>query len=468
MKRIRWREFCAGLSLLLGCTACTSLWGPAGRAQDALPEAYRAANAGDVLTSDWWAAFGDEQLNALMETTRAGNLTLEQAAARLRQAEASAVKSGAARFPSLIGSGEGKTAYTGSRDISTVTTDTYKLGLSASYELDLWGRVASGHRAALSSLEASRFDLQTSAMTVSAQTVLTYYRWQQLNARLTLRNEQLVARRKMLSVIEERFKTSQADALDVLRQREQVAAAEAAIPPVKDSLQAAGNALAVLTGRPPQTDLGLVVKPLPELPPRPAAGLPADLLAMRPDLQAAWAELEQSDWNVRAAQAARLPAITLTGSISTSDEDVDNLFDNWVGNLAGGLAMPLIDGGSRRAEVRRTKAVSDERIAAYRAAVYDALTEVEDALSTEQNQQEKLAALVRQSGFSQATADEATRRYTRGLETYYDALNSRTSCQAQQLSELTARIDLVAARVQLCRVLGGNWESFMENYNEEK
>lgn len=443
---------------LLG-TSCTLI--PLPKHEIDLPESYRAQTNGVEVITAWWTVFGDEQLNALMETALAGNLTIEQAAARLRQAEATAVKAGAARFPSLTGSGEGETTYTGSRNTSTVTTDSYSLGLRASYELDLWGRVASSRRAALRSMDASRFNLQTAAMTVSAETVRTYFQWQLLSARLELLNQQLEDRRKMLSVIEKRFKTSQADALDVLRQREQVAAAEAAIPPVRDALQAAGNALAVLTGRPPQTDLNLDVKPLPGLPPRPVAGLPADLLAMRPDLQSAWAELEQADWNVRAARAARLPAITLTGSLSTSDENVDNLFDNWIGNLAAGLAMPLIDGGSRRAEVRRTKAVSDEKIAAYREAVYGALAEVEDALSAEQAQQQKLEAVVRQSEYSAAAADEAYRRYTRGLETYFDALTSRTASQSQQISALTARYDLLAARIQLCRALGGDWGDIM-------
>jgi outer membrane protein TolC len=226
-------------------------------------------------------------------------------------------------------------------------------------------------------------------------------------------------------------------------------------------LQATYNALVILTGRSPQTDLGLVVLPLPELPQRPAAGLPADLLAMRPDLQSAWADLAQADWNVRAAQAARLPTITLTGSLSTSDENIDNLFDSWIGNLAAGLAMPLIDGGSLRAEVRRTQAVSDERVAAYRETVYEALAEVEDAISSEQSQLDELEALIRKSEFSKAAAEETYRRYTRGQETYYDALNARISFQSQQNTELVSRYDLIAARVQLCRVLGGNWDAFI-------
>jgi NodT family efflux transporter outer membrane factor (OMF) lipoprotein len=449
-----------GLGLTLLCSSCSII--PLPEHEVDVPEAYRASTNGVALVADWWTAFGDEQLNALMETTLAGNLSIEQAAARLRQAEASAVKSGAARFPSLTGSGEGETTTTGYRNSTINTADNYSLGLKASYELDLWGRVASTRKAALRSMDSSRYDLQTAAMTIAAETVDAYFEWQLLNARLALLTEQLDSRRNMLSVIEERFKTSSSDALDVLNQREAVASAEAAIPPVRASLQAAYNALAILTGRPPQTDLGLAVKTLPELPARPAAGLPADLLAMRPDLQSAWADLGQADWNVRAAQAARLPAITLTGSINTSDEDVDNLFDNWISNLAAGLALPLIDGGSLRAEVRRTKAVSDEQVAAYRETVYEAFAEVEDAISAEQNQQERLEALARQSEFSKAAAEETYRRYTRGLETYYDALNSRTSYQTQQVSELIARTDLIAARVQLCRVLGGNWETYME------
>ena len=451
---------------LLLCSSCALI--PLPEHSVELPDQYRQSVDGTELAGNWWTEFGDEQLNALMESTLAGNLSIEQAVARLRQAEAMAVKSGSDRYPSLNATGAGKTTHSGSRDADTVTINDFSLGLSASYELDLWGRVASTRQAAISSLDSSRFDLQTAAMTIAAETVDMYFEWQLLHTRLELLNQQLEDRRKMLSVVEERFKTSSANALDVLNQREKVAAAEAALPSVRNSLQAAGNTLAILTGRPPQTDLGLTVKSLPNLPPRPAAGLPADLLAMRPDLQSAWADLEQADWNVRAAQAARLPTLTLTGSLSTSNENVDKLFENWIGNLVAGLAVPLIDGGSLRAEARRTKAVSDERVAAYRETVFEALGEVEDALSAEQNQQDELEALVRQSAFSKAVADETYRRYTRGLETYYDALTARVSFQSQQVSELIARYNLLAGRVQLCRVLGGNWESFMVKNNEEK
>jgi NodT family efflux transporter outer membrane factor (OMF) lipoprotein len=458
------RDGCAALSVTLLCASCTSWYAPESRTADAVPSSYRAAIAGTPAQEEWWRAFGDEQLDRLMAHALSGNLSIEQSAARLRQAEALAVRSGAARFPELSGTAGARTIYDYDTAGQRRTTDKYSLGLAASYEIDLWGRVASGHRAALRTLKASRFDLQTAAMTVAGQTAISYFQWQQLEAQKAVLTAQLASRRKMLSVIEKRFQAAQADALDVLQQRAQVAASEAAIPPVEAALQVAYNTLATLIGEPPQTDLNLAGYPLPELPGYPDAGLPAGLLVRRPDLQAAWARLEAADWNTRAAQADRLPAITLTGTAAYEAEKTDALFDNWVMNLAAGLTAPLIDGGFRRAEVARTKAVADEQVAAYRESVLNALTEVENALSTEARQHEYLAAVRRQLNASAAAADEALSRYTRGLESYFETLVAETLRQNLEVTVLLARFDLLTARVQLYRVLGGDWASILNTY----
>lgn len=464
MKMMKFTEISVGLAVLLGSSACTSIWGPENRVRDELPEAYRASSDGETTTNEWWVAFGDAQLDRLVGQALGGNLSIEQAAARLRQAEASAVKSGASRFPSVNGTADGETAYTHVDGAKTVSADDYGLGLSASYELDLWGRVSSGYRAANQSLTASRFDLQTAAMSVAGQTATKYFEWQYLQGRKAVLTAQLESRRKMLSVIERRFQSAQADALAVLQQRKLVAAAEAALPPVTAELRAAGNALAVLVGLPPQADLELVVLSPAELPVRPAAGLPADLLSRRPDLSAAWARLASADWNVRAAKADRLPAITLTGKAAYGDENVDALFDNWVMNLASGLSVPLIDGGRLRAEVRRVEAVADENLAAYRESVLDALTEVEDALSAETLQQEYLQAVRRQLAASASSAEEAYRRYTSGVDSYFEALSEETLHQALEVTVLKAQYDLLADRVQLYRVLGGDWGTILQTY----
>jgi len=458
------KESCAVLSAALLCVSCTSFDAPGQRQARDVPSAYQTAAPGIPVPDEWWRAFEDEQLNGLIARALGGNLSIEQASARLRQAKASAVKSGSARFPELSGAAGASTKYTHTDGLKTVNADSWSLGLAASYELDLWGRVASGHRAALRTMESSRFDLETAAMTIAGKTATTYFYWQQQQAKLSILTRQLESNRKMLSVVEKRFETAQAGAVDVLQQRQKVAASEAAIPPVQSALSATEHALAILVGEPPQTDLNLADWPFTELSAMPEAGLPADLLVRRPDLQAAWARLEAADWNVRAAQANRLPAIKLTGTAEYGAETTDALFQNWVMNLAAGLTAPLIDGGSRRAEVARTKAVADEQVAAYREKVIGALGEVEDALASEIHQREYLDAVRRQSLAARLTAEESFSRYTRGLNSYFEALAAETIRQNLETTLLQAEYDLQADRVQLYRVLGGDWRSVLQTY----
>lgn len=447
-------------------TACQSFQPPGQKQAKDVPSAYQTVTSGAPTTNEWWKAFGDEQLNQLVERALRGNLSVEQAAARLRQAEAAAVKSGAAQFPSLTG-----VAGAGSKSIhkegqKTTSSEEFTLGLAASYELDLWGRVASGHRAALRTVEAVRFDLETAAMTLASRTTTTYFYWQQQQIKLSILNQQLAANRKIRSVVEKRFEMAQADAIDVLLQRQRVASSEASIPMVQSAISAAEHSLAILTGELPQTDLQLIVRPFVNLPDMPATGIPSDLLSRRPDLQAAWARLEAADWNVRAAQADRLPTLKLTGTATYGAESTDDLFDNWVMNLAAGLSAPLIDGGSRRAEVARTKAAADERVAAYRETVLTALGEVEDAVASELHRRDYVAAVNRQMAAAKMTADESFRRYTSGLNSYFEALLAETSRQNLEVTVVQAEFDLRADRVQLYRVLGGDWRSIVQTYRD--
>ena len=136
-------------------------------------------------------------------------------------------------------------------------------------------------------------------------------------------------------------------------------------------------------------------KTLPELIPLPATGLPADLLAARPDVRAAGLRLKEADWQVSAARADRLPAVTLSAAAEFSSDALNLLFSNWVATLAASLAGPLFDGGYRSAEVDRTRAVAEEYLTAYARTVAEAIREVEDSLVTETRQNEYIALLLR-------------------------------------------------------------------------
>jgi NodT family efflux transporter outer membrane factor (OMF) lipoprotein len=410
--------------------------------------------------SRWWEAFKTEELDKLVEQALSGNLGLSQAKARLDQATALAKQRGSGRWPSL--SVEGSVAST-EREEPVVeggptSSESYELGLSASYELDLWGRVASTAKGATADREATREDLRAAELSVAAETTLRYLDLMNVRAKLDLVESQLETGRKIEELIELRFRSSQASALDVLQQRGSVAAIESILPPLKAREQLILNELTTLVGKPVGTDLAIKSRKLPSLPEVPDPGLPAALLGRRPDVRAAGMRLESADWAISSARADRLPTIRLTASGGYSSDDAGELFDNWISRLVGGLMGPILDGGRRRAEVRRTKALGDERLAAYRAAVLKAVKEVEDALVLDARQEELLEALERQHEATELSYGEAVSRYRKGIESYLSALISLNSKQKVERELSDAAYDQAAYRVRLYRALAGSWK----------
>jgi NodT family efflux transporter outer membrane factor (OMF) lipoprotein len=427
------------------------------------PEHFSETSGTAPLQTAWWKAFNSATLNRLMNEAFSGNFTLQEAAARLEQAEATARISGAAGKLQLDAEASTSSKYYSYADASNTTTPANTLGLYASYEVDLWGRLKSSEQAALANWEGSKFDLQTVAITLSAELANSYFTWLAQTKTLSIYESQLESSRNKLSAMELRYATGQATTLDLLQQRQQVAAAEAKLPPVRAAISTAENQIAVLIGKIPGTDLQLEPEPLPALPPQPAAGLPVALLENRPDLQAARLALESADWSVGAARAARLPTLSLSGSAYTTAENVDDLFDDWVSNLAASMLAPLLDGGARKGEVDRTMAVSREKIATYRQAVLEAIQETENALSDEAHQTDYVAALAKQYEAAQKSETESIRRYQRGILSYFDTLATIVVRESLQITYLQAQADLLTDRIQLYRSLGGDWTFILEN-----
>jgi outer membrane protein TolC len=213
--------------------------------------------------------------------------------------------------------------------------------------------------------------------------------------------------------------------------------------------------LAVLLGRPPRAENLPEVRTLPPLPPLPDTGLPAELVARRPDGRAAARRLEASDLDLDAAQADRLPALRLTASAAYASDDPGTLFDNWLLNLAAGLTMPLLDGGRRRAETDRTAAVREERVARYREAVLAAFREVEDALVRERRLREEAAALGEELDCGRKALTEARALYVKGQTDYLRVLTALASVQLLERRRISAEANLLRNRVALYRALGG-------------
>lgn len=439
--------------------------------QDQVPQAFCAGEAEAPKPDRWWVAFGSPELTALVDKALAGNLSIEQAWARLAQARALAAQSGADLLPHLDAnsgfiwtrrkSETGQTGQTGqtrtgvSQQLRSQTRQ-YSLGLAASYEVDLWGRVRSQRDAARYDVAASRADLEAAAISLAAAVTDRWLRILQQRADLALLHAQLESNKTSLELMELRFRMGQATALDLDEQQQAVARVEAQVPLVEAQQQVLVQQLAVLLGRALDSGVTVTTSALPEVPHRPATGVPADLLIMRPDVRAAWERVCAADHRVAAARADRLPALRLTGSAAYQGPRRD-LFDNWIETLAANLALPIIDAGRRRAEVDRTHAVVQERLAVYKQTVLTAVQEVDEALVREGKQLQHVAGLAKQLKYARMALDEARERYTKGQDDYLRVLTALTSVQGLERDLIRTRRERLSFRVNLYRALGGDW-----------
>jgi outer membrane protein TolC len=245
--------------------------------------------------------------------------------------------------------------------------------------------------------------------------------------------------------------------LDVSQQREALAEAKAQMPLLEIQVLQLRSSLAILLGK-AGTDLPLAESArLPDLIALPDAGVPADLLAARPDVRAAGLRLKAADWSVAAARADRLPAITLSAAAAFSSGSLDLLFDNWLLKLAGSITGPLFDAGYRSAEVNRTRAVAEEYLSAYAQTVATAVREVEDVLVTEQHQATYIALLQDQLDAARMTLQDARLQYINGQSDYLSYLTAWSSVQSLQRQLVGEQAARIKYRVTLYRALGGSW-----------
>ena len=438
--------------LLTGCSPQVSRQAP-----PLQPQGGFSGSGQEQLPEQWWMAFEDQTLDSLISRALAGNFSLQTAWDRVDSAYAVARKAGAALVPQVdadIGVGTQRSRINSRTDSS----QSFNLGLAASYEVDLWGRIGSITTAAELDAQASTEELQTAALTLSAQVAATWFQLLEQRGQVEILGQQIRTNEKTLEIISLQFRTGQVGIADVLQQRQVVETQRGELALTTSRAQVRQNQLAILLGISPTNFTQATTENLDELPPLPSTGLQSDLIENRPDVRAAWLKLQAADKRVAAAVADRFPRLSLTGRASTTSEEIENLFDDWLASLAANLLAPIIDGGRRRAEVERTESIASEALHQYGQTVLDALLEVEDALTREKRQLEYLISVDRQLELAGQATERIRDRYLNGAEDYQRVLTSLISEQRLQRTRLTAKRELFENRVNLCRALAGGWE----------
>lgn len=439
---------CAG-ALVLGCAATKPRPEPVN-----LPPTFSTSGT-EPVAARWWTAFGDAQLSQLVEQALAGNFTVRRAQARLEQAEWLARKAGAPLWPTLNAE-VGAARLTQHTDGNTTRASQYRGALIAGYELDLWGRVRATRDAARWDAHASREDLATAAISVSASVAITWYNWVEQQAQVRLVREQLNTNEALLALVRERFQRGQVGAADLLQQQQLVEARRGDLASAELRSELLAHQLSVLLGQLPGAVAWSAAAELPALPPLPQTGVPAEWALRRPDVRAAADRLQAADRRVAAAVADRFPRLRLTGEWETGARHWRDLFDNWFATLAANLTAPLWDAGERRAEAARVRAVRDERLHEYAQTLLNAFTEVEDALVTEQHLQRLLESLNRQVALAADVVERLEDSYRNGAVDYQRVLTAVLTHQSLQRQQLTVRRQVLEARIGLYRALAGS------------
>lgn len=408
-----------------------------------------------AVSPQWWRTFGSEELDALVQLAQAQSLDIAAAMARVRQAEAAMRQAGAALWPSLDGQAHAQRA---SRGQDGGSAGQYGAALTASYEVDFWGRNRAVGDAAAAAWQASRFERDTVRLTVTAQVAHGWLQAVALRERGRIARHNLADAERLLALVQARARAGAAAPLELAQQRAQVASQRQAAVVLQRQREDAEVALALLLGQTrrvePRTQ-SLQALQLPEVEP----GLPAQLLERRPDIAEAEALLAAARADVRAARAALWPRLTLMAGAAASADRAADWLRAPVYSLLAGLAGPIFDGGRLAAQLDGAQARREELLAGYHKAIVAAFGDVELALNAAIRLGEQAEAQDEVLVQAQNALALAESRYRSGADTLLVLLDAQRTVAAAQDLAVQIRLARMQAAVSLYRALGGGWQA---------
>ncbi|KQW23563.1 RND transporter [Afipia sp. Root123D2] len=449
-----------------GCILTTDLPDPA---LD-IPAAYKSdASRGQEHPPalDWWGGFRSRELTTLIEEAHTVNLDIAAATSRILQADALARQAGASLFPAVDG-GLSATRSRSSNTSSSVTSGTtlrrgevttYSATLSASYEIDFWGKNRDALRAAEETANANRFDRDVVALTTMASVANAYFQVLAAQDRIATAQRNIASAQRVYDAIKARVDAGTGSDLDLAQQESLLGNQRAQLPPLRQTLAQNQNILATLVARPPQS-LRVIGGSLNRISaPRVTPGLPSELLTQRPDIRRQEAQLAAATANVGSARAQFFPSIQLTGQGGYQSAALVALFSPQSAffSLAAGLTQPIFDAGRIQANFDLTKAQQDELLQTYRKTVVSAFADVDNALVAIRQTTERLRLQRIVVSASRRAFDLSTRQLTAGTADIVTVLNTQLTLFQAEDSLAQAQLARLQAIVSLYQALGGGW-----------
>lgn len=452
--------------VLIGSLSACAVGPDYQRPSTTLPAAFPgAATTGQgAVIPQWWTLYGDATLNSIVAAALTNNVDIRKAVARIDEAQATLDEVDTSFFPGVDLNAARTRSHSSVLNAvplppgAPVVSTSNHLGLSTSFEIDLWGRLRRASEAARAQLLSSQYAKDVTALTLAGATAQAYFDLRSAEAQIAVTRDTLASRNEALGVARSRAKAGLASDLDITQA--QAAQADAAIQLRDFERQRAlfEHQLATLTGN---LDLHiapgtLMTLPVPAAPP---PGLPSTLLERRPDVRQAEQTLVAANADIGFYRAAQFPTLTLTGAFGGQSAELGDLLKRGarVWSYGPSITMPIFDAGRSAARTRQAAARARQAEADYEKSVQIAFKEVADALTNVQAGAAAVADVQRKRDAAREALRLARLRYDSGYSAYIDVLDAQRTANAAEQALVQNRQGQLASSVDLMKALGGGW-----------
>lgn len=472
-KKQGWR--CGFIAVFVAMLSGCMVW-PKYQAPDASKVVAKSWDAASLIKGErlaeneppmtaWWRQFKDPTLSHLVERLVDSSPVLAEARQRIVEARARRGVANAARLPEVDLNGAYEHADAGTKSVSFQgpppgqEANLFAAGVTAGWEIDLWGRVAHLVQAANAEIDVSYENYREMMVSMAAELTLAYIDVRTIQARLAVADRNIALEEKTLELAQSQFRAGNGTELSVTQAEQLVNRTRALRPQFQAALTEAQNRIKVLLGEPPQEkDLG--PGPMPAVPDLIGIGIPADLLVRRPDIRGAERQYAAAMAQVGAAEAQKYPQLTISGTFNLQSDTAEGILDTsaLIYSLGPGLQFPLFTGGRIQSNIEMRKSQAEQARLGLQQKILSALSEVENAGAGVVRTQQRIHALRVSTRAAERSVQLAQSLYSAGLVDFYQVLDAQGKQAAADDDLLVARQNALAEVVQLYRSLGGGWQ----------
>ncbi|MGV3278816.1 efflux transporter outer membrane subunit [Rickettsiales bacterium LUAb2] len=404
--------------------------------------------------TDWYKVFNNAELNNIITVAVSKDFDVQTASLRLQSAAALMGEERSALMPSLDVKSTSKKSMANNKRVKDTSGDYNALGLSASYEVDLWGKNYAAYQSASTELKSTALKVETAKITLVSDILNAWVNLMTIREQRVIYQHQLDAANNLLAITKVKYNNGSAELSQVLNQETEVINAQNNIDNLNYQENDIIRSLNIMMGKDPLDTLVIKSNTLPIIQPLQSKDLNVQVLANRPDIEAAFYDMLASKWDVKVATLSRLPSIDLTLDGSTVYDNLGSIFDGWLLSLTGNITMPLFNAGKLKGQEDSKKFLAEASVVNYKSTVFNAVKEFQNALDKENTYFLSVDKLDTTKGLLVQVEEQSSNSYLNGQDTYETVITNLNNLYSTEDSLIQGKQKLLLNRIYLYRTMG--------------